>query len=94
MRSSTLALLLSALLLGCSGEEPGEGNMSINRAEESTTTKDSNQVFESTGTEGPSKPTADSEPVPEMQFERELAFGSTDEVVIGTIATFAVDDND
>ncbi|GAA5521058.1 6-bladed beta-propeller [Aliifodinibius salicampi] len=93
MRSSTLILLLSVFFLSCSGEKSGERSPSTNQREASTTAEDTSQVREPVATEDSSKPAADSKLTPEIQFEREQRFGSTDEVVVGTIETFTVDDS-
>lgn len=86
MRSSTIVLLISALLLSCSGEEKRERNNQRDQAEISDTNHDSGI------TEDSSEAMADSKPTPEIQFEPVLAFGSTDEMLLGNIIEFVVDD--
>ncbi len=86
MRLSTITLLFIIFLWACSAKESRE----IESQEFADTT---DQINESAPTEETHSTPSDDRAVYEVQFEREQTFSSTDEVIIGDIATFTVDDS-
>ncbi|HLR26602.1 MAG TPA: 6-bladed beta-propeller [Fodinibius sp.] len=91
MKLVIFSLLLTLFVDGCSGGKSGEPPH--NPAKENTAL-DSNRVNNSTATANGKKPIANSETTNAIQFVREQEFKSTDEVIIGQIATVVVDDKD
>ncbi|MEX0856626.1 MAG: 6-bladed beta-propeller [Balneolaceae bacterium] len=74
-----IQLLLILILAGCSKGEIQESPDSIT---------ENNQTISKKG------PAPDSLINTEIQFEKDLVFGTTDEVIVGTVGPFAVDEKD
>lgn len=84
-----VGLLFIMSLVGCSRGGNGE---SINQAEKSTQSRESERVYESADANKTNDSEGESKPIDEIQFEREITYGSTDEVVVGVMGPFAVDE--
>lgn len=82
MRASTIVLLVIFLLTGCMG---GETEKSRHSRDSSNQVSNLNQIQESNSTEYGKEQTV------QFKFERDAAYGSTDEVIVGEIATFTVE---
>lgn len=88
MRLSVIALLLLFYLPGCTVGESGRTTSPDNRHNHAQSL---NQTGEPDDTQRMDESISDPEPTHEIQFEREISYGSTNFVVVGKIASVAAD---
>lgn len=90
MRLITVILLFSILPIGCSKED---AQKSTNRTTQSNHSQKPNQLVTSLDTNQTKEATTDSELTYEIQFSREVTYGSTENIIVGSIETFTVDNS-